>query len=254
MKEKLAQLKQRLAEISDLQGAAAVLGWDQQTNLPPKGAQARGHQLGTLNRLAHIKLVSPEVGQLIEDLKPYAEEIDADSDDARLIQVSEREYKIATKVPSDFVAEFAQVTTMAHGAWEEAREEDDFSKFQPHLEKIVDMARQYAEFFAPYEHVYDPLLDRFEPGMKTAAVRKIFNDLRPQQVELIQAIGEQEQVEDSFLYQEFDKQTQLDFGNEVITQYGFIWERADKMRPSTLSQPALALMTSALRPASTPTS
>ena len=238
MKEKLTQLKQRLAEISDLQGAASVLGWDQQTYLPPKGAEARGYQLSTLSRLAHMKFVDPAIGQLLEDLKPYGEELEPDSNDARLIRVTEREYKIATKVPSEFVAEFSQVTTMAHGAWEKAREKDDFSMFQPHLEKIVDMVRQYAEFFAPYDHVYDPLLDRFEPGMKTMAVKKIFEELRPQQVALIQAISEQEQVDDSFLYQEFDKQKQLDFGNEVITKYGFDWERGrqdEAVHPFTTS-------------------
>lgn len=225
MEQKLKQLKKILAEVADLHGAAAVLGWDQQTNMPPQGAEARGYQLGTLSRLAHVKFVAPEVGKLIEDLLPYAEGLDPDSDDARLLEVTDREYKKATKVPADFVAEFAQVTTMAHGAWEEAREKDDFAKFQPHLEKIVDMDRQYAEFFAPYDNVYDPLLDNFEPGMTTAAVRKIFEELRPQQVKLIKAIGEQEQVSDDFLFQEFEHQSQLDFGNEVITKYGFEWDR-----------------------------
>lgn len=238
MKEKLEQLKTILAEVSDLQGAAALLGWDQQTYMPPGGAEARGYQLSTLSRLAHTKFTASEVGELLEDLKPYAEDLDPDSDHARLIQVTEREYKKATKVPADFVAEFAQVTTMAHGAWENAREEDDFSKFQPHLEKIIDMARQYAEFFAPYEHVYDPLLDMYEPGMKTAAVREIFAKLRPLQVELIQAIGEEEQVDDSFLYQAFDKQSQWDFGVDVITKYGYDWKRGrqdDAVHPFTTS-------------------
>jgi len=225
MQEKLAKLKKILAEISDLHGAAAVLGWDQQTNMPPKGAEARGYQLSTLSRLAHTKLVDTEVGELLGDLKSYAMELDDDSDDACLIQVTERNYQKATKVPSEFVAEFSQVTTMAHGAWEEAREKNDFPIFQPHLEKIVEMCRQYAEFFAPYEHVYDPLLDNYEPGMKTAAVQKIFEELRPQQVGLIKAIGEQEQVDNSFVHHEFDKQAQLDFGVEAITKFGYEWNR-----------------------------
>lgn len=225
MKEKLEQLKTILAEVSDLNGAAAVLGWDQQTNMPPGGAEARGHQLGTLSRLAHVKFTSPDVGELLEDLKPYAEELEADSDDACLIRVVNRDYEKATKVPADYVAEFSKVTTMAHGAWEVARKENDFPKFQPHLEKIIEMTRQYAGFFAPYDHVYDPLLDIYEPGMKTAAVQDIFNKLRPQQVELIKAIGEQEQVDDSFLHQPFDEQSQWDFGVEVITKYGYDWNR-----------------------------
>jgi hypothetical protein len=37
--------------------------------------------------------------------------------------------------------------------------------------------------------------------MKTAEVQAIFNELRPQQVELIRAISERPQVDDSFLHQ-----------------------------------------------------
>lgn len=225
MEKKLQELKKELAEIADLQYAASVLGWDQQTYMPPGGSEARGNQLGTLKGIAHSKFVSDEVGQLLEDLESYQEELDPDSDEARLIQFTRREYDKATKVPPEFVAELERVTTRAHGAWEEARQNDDFSHFQPHLVKIVDMARQYADFFAPYDHVYDPLLDRFEPGMKTATVREIFSALRPQQVELIQAISEQEQVEDGFLHQHFDEQKQWDFGEEVVTEFGYDWKR-----------------------------
>lgn len=225
MQEKLNQLKSILAEISDLNSAAALLGWDQQTYMPPGGVFARGNQIGTLSSLAHSKFISQEVGVLLEDLKPYAESLDPDSDDFCLIEVTSRDYDKQKKVPSDFVAEFSRVTVVAYSAWEKARKNDDFSHFQPHLEKIVEMRRQYADFFAPFEHVYDPLLDDFEPGMKTAEVQEIFSELRPKQVELIKAIGEKPEVDDSFLHQPFEDQKQWDFGEQAITKYGYDWDR-----------------------------
>ena len=33
-----AELKERLAEIADLDGASSLLGWDQQVKMPPGGA------------------------------------------------------------------------------------------------------------------------------------------------------------------------------------------------------------------------
>ncbi|MEE8356057.1 MAG: carboxypeptidase M32, partial [Anaerolineales bacterium] len=120
---------------------------------------------------------------------------------------------------------FSRITVVAQGAWEEARKNDDLAHFQPHLEKIVKMKRQYADFFAPYDHVYDPLLDDFEPGMKTAQVQEIFTTLRPKQVELIKAISEKPEVDNSFLHQPFDEQKQWDFGERVITKYGYDWNR-----------------------------
>ncbi|NQS92108.1 MAG: carboxypeptidase M32, partial [Chloroflexi bacterium] len=225
MQEKLDQLKAILAVVSDLNGATALLSWDQQTYMPPGGVSARGNQIGTLSSLSHSKFVSEEVGKLLEDLKPYGESLDQESDDACLIEVTAREYNKATRVPSEFVEEFSRITVIAHGAWEEARGNDDFAHFQPHLEKIVEMRRQYADFFAPYTHVYDPLLDDFEPGMTTAEVQQIFTDMRPKQVELIKAISEKPQVDDSFLHLNYDGQKQWKFGEEAITKYGYDWNR-----------------------------
>ncbi len=93
------------------------------------------------------------------------------------------------------------------------------------LEKIFDLRRRYAELFAPYQHIYDPLLDDFEPGLKTADVKAIFNELRPQQVALVKAIADRPQVDDSFLHLSYDEQKQWDFGVDVITRFGYDWKR-----------------------------
>lgn len=225
MQEKFKQLKTILAEISDLEAAGAVLGWDQQVNLPPEGNQARGHQLATLQHLIHQKSTTDELGELLDDFADEAADLDPNSDEARIIKVVKRNYDRDKKIPAAFTAKFAKVTSDAFEAWRQARGEDDFSKFEPHLENVVDLVRQYAEFFAPYEHVYDSLLDRFEPGMKTSEVKAIFEALRPQQVELIEAISERPQVDDSFLHLKYDEQKQWDFGVEVISQYGYDWDR-----------------------------
>ncbi len=225
MQEKIDQLKSILAIVSDLHSATALLSWDQQCYMPPGGVIARGNQIGTLSSLAHSKFVSDEVGSLLEELKPYAETLDPESDDACLIEVTDREYQKSTKVPNEYVAEWSRVTTIAHGAWEEARAKDDFPHFQPHLEKIVEMRRQYADFFKPYTHVYDPLLDDFEPGMTTAEVQEIFTGMRPKQVELIKAISEKPQVDDSFLHLNYEDQKQWEFGEAAITKYGYDWNR-----------------------------
>lgn len=226
MENKLKQLKTILAEIYDLDRASSLLGWDQQTYMPPAGAVARGHQLGTLQRLSHIRFTSAEVGSLLDDLKAYGEQLPPDSDAACLLRVTARDYSKRIKIPPEMVEEFANVTTIAQQVWQEARAEDNFEKFRPHLEKIVDLRRRYANLFAPYDHIYDPLLDDFEPGMKTADVKAIFTNLRPHQVALIQAISEKPQVNDKFLHQPYDEQKQWDFGVEVITQFGYDWRRA----------------------------
>lgn len=238
MEEKLKQLRETLAEVADLNNAAALLNWDQQTYMPPGGAAARGNQLATLSKIAHQKFTSDEVGTLLDDLKKALDGASPDSDDAALVRVTARDYEKATRVPPEFVAEFAQVTTLAHGAWVEARGKADFSIFHPHLEKIVELTHRYVSFFPPADHPYDILLDNYEPGMKTAEVKAIFEALRPQQVELIRAVSARPQVDNAFLRLDYDEKKQWDFGVEVVTQFGYDWKRGrqDKApHPFTIS-------------------
>ena len=225
MKEEYKQLSERLAELADLVYASAVLGWDQQVYMPPAGAEERGNQLGTLARIIQEKATAPELGKLLDDLMPYAASLDPDSDEACIIKVNKKDFDKATRVPPEHVEKFAQVTTMAQQAWMEARQKSDFALFQPHLEKVLELRKEYITFFPDVEHPYDALLDDFEPGMKTAEVKAIFEGLRPKQVELIRAIARKPQVDDSFLHQPFDEKKQWDFGTEVITKFGYDWNR-----------------------------
>lgn len=225
MSEKLEQLKELLGEVSDIGRAAAVLGWDQQVNMPPGGAAARGQQLATLGKIAQEKFISDEVGRLIEDLKTEFAGADPASDEAAMVRVAARNYDKAKRVPPEFVAEQAVVSSKAFEAWVEARGKSDFSIFQPHLEKVVELVKKYVSFFPPADHPYDTLLDDYEPGMKTAEVKAIFDALRPKQVELIKAIASAKQVKDDFLHKKYNEKKIMDFGVDVITKYGYDWKR-----------------------------
>jgi carboxypeptidase Taq len=230
MEDKLRQLKSILGEATDLLHAFDLIEWDQQTYMPAGGAEDHGYMQATVQKLVHLKWTSDETGRLIEDLKPYVAQLDPDSDDARLIKVAEREYKRRTKVPAAMMAEKGQLAAVSLQVWQEARAENKFAKFQPYLEKIVDWRRRYAALFAPYAHIYDPQLEEFEPGLKTAEVEAIFEVLRPQQVALIKAIAGRPQVEDAFLHQAYPEQNQWDFGVEVITKFGYDWQHGRQDR------------------------
>ena len=223
MSEKLELLKERLGEVADIGSATSVLGWDQQVNMPPGGNEARGRQLATLSKIAQEKFITDEVGRLIDDLK---QELNgADTDEAAFVRVAARNYDKARRVPPSFIAEQAIVTSKAFEAWLEARSKSDFSIFQPHLEKVVELVHKYISFFPTGDHPYDTLLDDFEPGMKTAEVKAIFDRLRPKQVKLIKAIASSKQVKDAFLFKKYNEKKLIDFGVNVITRFGYDWTR-----------------------------
>ena len=223
MSEKLNQLKEILGEVSDINHAGSVLSWDQQVNMPPGGGEARGQHLATLGKISHEKSTSDKVGRLLEDLKQEFE--GSDSDDAALVRVAARNFDKTTRVPAEFVAEQAMVTTASFEAWVEAKRKSDFSIFRPHLEKVMDLVKKYVSYFPPADHPYDVLLDDYEPGMKTAEVKEIFDKVRPQQVKLIKTIRSTKQVKADFLHKKYNEKKVWDFSESIISKFGYDFSR-----------------------------
>ena len=226
MQDKIAQLKEHMARVSDLRRAAAVLNWDQEVQMPPGGVQARAAQIGTLRGLAHQLFTSDEVGALLNDLKPCLDQLGYDSDEASLIRVLAREYDKAVRVPPAWVEENARVTSLGRQAWAQAKAHNDFSTFEPLLERIVALQREWADFFAPYDNPYDPLLDRYEPGLDSAQVEALFSGLRPQLVALVEQITRQGRpVDDSFLERPLPPDRQVAFGRMLSARLGYDYRR-----------------------------
>jgi carboxypeptidase Taq len=225
VQDALTQLNSVIGEVVDLHRAASLLEWDEQVYMPQGGAPVHGEMVATIRKTAHEKLTSDEVGQLLERLEPTLPQLDRDSDEHRTIAVTARDYHKAKQVPADFVAEQAQAVSAAQHAWIEARSRSDYPHFRPHLEKLIDLKRRYVGFFPPKAHPYDTLLDEFEPGITTADIHALFAVIRPRQVALIKEIADRPQVDDSFLHVPYPEQELWQFGEEVISAFGFDWSR-----------------------------
>jgi carboxypeptidase Taq len=222
---KLAELKQRLLEISDLNFAGAVLGWDQATYMPPGGAATRGRQAAMLSKLAHERSVDPALGRLIDAVEPHGERMPYDSDEASLIRVARRDFEKAIRLPSDFVERASAHSSASYVAWTKARPANDFAAMRPYLEKNVALSREYAGYFAPYRHVTDPMIDDFDAGMTTESVRALFAALRRELVPIVHAISEQPAADDRCLLGHFPESTQLDWNIAVVKRLGYDFER-----------------------------
>ncbi len=222
---KLQALRAKLAEVSLLNGISAALYWDQATYMPRGGASVRSQQLAYLTQQAHARFTDPELGQLLDELMPHAESLPADSDEAALIRVTHREYQRATKVPAELVAAISQHASQSYHTWTEARPANDFARVQPYLERTLDLSCRYAECFAPYQHIADPLIDASDCGMKAADIKALFAELRAALVPLVQAITAQAPADDTFLHQHYAPEEIERFTVEVIKRFGYDFER-----------------------------
>lgn len=213
--------RKQLGVASDLDAAIQVLHWDQQTYMPPGAGQGRAAQLSVLSQRSHEHVISEVFLHILEAAKSEVNGADPDSDEARLVWWAEREATRRRKVPPEWVAEFSRTTSLSSQAWEQAKANADFAHFRPHLEEIVRLQRAYSGFFAPNEHVYDPHLDQFEPLMRTAEVKAVFDRVRPRQLELVRAIAERPQPDTSLFDQEFGTPGQMEFVADLVRALGF---------------------------------
>src|SRR5688572_10972699 len=221
----LERLRALVGDVMDLKHAADLIEWDERVYMPPNGVTVHGEMSATLRRLAHERFIAQEIGSAIEAARRETSAEPPDSDVARMIAVTARDYDKATRVPADFVAEHAAVVSAAQHTWAQARAESDFARFQPHLEKVIDLKRRYVTFFPPAAHPYDVLLDEYEPGLQTADVRRLFEALRPRQVALIRRLADRPAPPQEFLSAPYAESDLWSFAVDVITAFGFDWTR-----------------------------
>lgn len=180
----ITALRERLAELADLHHAGSILGWDQQTFMPPRGAAARGNAAGTIDRLAHERTADPGLAAALEAAEAAGE-------DPGLIRAVRTDHEQAARVPGSLVTAMTEAAIAAQPVWATARQTDDFAPYAPVLRGHVANSRRYAACFPELDHPYDALLQRFEPGATTAGLRVAFATLREGLVPLIATIAAQ---------------------------------------------------------------
>ena len=246
----LEQLRALDQERMQLNRAAAVLRWDQETCLPPDGIEDRAEQLAVLEGLAHEKLINPKIGELLDHpaiLGWITADLQSESSGGEpslavvrsadgsggfpagdFLRVLRRDYEKALKLPGDFVRESARAEGISQAAWVQARKQKDFAAFAPHLEKMIDYAQQKAEYWGWGQNgrtVYDGLLDFYEPGLGAGEIAAIFGPLRETLSLLLKKIAVRPKPESGFLYQQYDVNKQNAFCREVLEALGFDFRR-----------------------------
>ena len=228
----LATLRAKLLEIQHLKDAAALLSWDQETYMPAGGGQTRAEQLATLQTLAHVKLVSPEIEDLLlPHIDPTTGLANAGAnglDDASkaLLRETWRDFSRAKKLPSDFINRLERECSLAQQTWAEARRRNDFMHFLPNLQTIIALKDEEINYLGYADSPYDALLDTYEPGATVAQLQPLFASLRHGLLELLNRVRETASPpDDQFLFQPYDESQQIEFGKLVLRGMGYDFNR-----------------------------
>ncbi len=232
----IEKLKKEFSEITRLNYIRSLLGWDEQVNLPPGAFGGRAEQNALMSKIVHERLISDKIGNLIKE----CERLDnLDLIDAAFIREAKRDYDQEVKLPTKLVEEISKTASLGHAKWVEARKKDDFSLFQPLLEKMIGLQIQVAEKLDTHPDPYSTLIDLYEPGATYNWIAKIFNKSKQDLNKIIKKLNTStDKPNFSILTQKWDANKQWDFSIEVIKglNYDFNKGRQDKsVHPFTTS-------------------
>ena len=235
MADPFEQLRERMGELADLRNTSELLDWDRQTMMPPRGALSRAEASATIQRLSHDMFVSDDTGRLIDAAAVVLDGADPDSDDAASIRVVRRRWEKARRVPGRLAADITRAASVGQTAWIVAREESDFGAFAPYLEQNLDLVRRYVDCFDDVDCPYDPLLDDYEPGARTADLARLFDELKAELRVLIGTVAEQAgRVDDGLLHGDFPVARQRGLVAWLLELMGFDpagWRIDDAVHP-----------------------
>lgn len=215
--KKFERLQELCGEIGDLGGASALLGWDQQTYMPPRGAEARAKQMSTLSGVIHERVTAPELGDLLGELQQE----DGEAWQGAFLRELAYRRERSMKLPASLVRETALETARAFDIWVLARRRKDFKEFAPALAKVIDLTRQAAECWGYEETPWNALVPDYERGMTAASIEKVLAPLRGFTSTLLDKIRSRPQVETRFLDQKWSIDRQREFGLRVARDIGY---------------------------------
>lgn len=214
------KLLKRAREIALLDSANSLLSWDEETFLPTKAVAHRAEQMAYLSGQAHRLFTAAKVGEWLTECEQHG--YAPDSDEAANVREWRRQYDRKTKIPARLVEKFQRVRAHAREAWGHARQESKFKRFQPHLQKLLDLHRQFSELWGYAGSPYNAHLDEYEPGARAEELRGLFARLRPEIVSILgPAVETSAAVPRAILHGHYPVAAQQAFNREVATAMGF---------------------------------
>jgi carboxypeptidase Taq len=164
------------ARLHNFAHLGSIVSWDRAANMPPKGNQARAAAMSELAALMHRLRTEPALGERIA----RAEQEPLSEDQRANLREIRRDWHLATALPESLVEKRQLASAHCEHAWRTQRPANDWAGFLENWRPVVAIAREEAALLSQTTGLskYDALMDRFEPGMTSAQVDRVFGAVR----------------------------------------------------------------------------
>ena len=179
-------LASHYTRLHHFQHLASIAWWDQAANLPPKGNEARAAALSELAALMHR--LRTDTG--LADRLARAEQEPLSAHQRANLREIHRDWHSANALPTELVQRRQMATSRCEHAWRTLRPANDWASFVVHWNPVLSIAREEAALLSQQSGLakYEALMDRYEPGMTSAAVDRVFGAVRQWLPGLIQRV------------------------------------------------------------------
>ena len=223
LNKKIKELKNYLKQYESLQQAINLIYWDMRTNMPPKAGNSRGEVLKYLSEESFKMITSTKINEFIKDLSKYRDKMTPV--ELRILEELERKYNQTKKIPQDRYVAYVGVCSNSELAWEKAKNNNDLEIFKPHLEKIVEFQKEFINYWGFQKDKYDTLLDKYELGLTTEKLDKIFSELKAGIIEILNNVKESnKKINNKFLFGNFNIEKQKELSKFILNEIGFNFE------------------------------
>lgn len=221
--EAYERLNAKLKRVHILGSVSGLLGWDELVNLPQDSVDQRQEQSAAIAEIAHEAATDADIGALLDTLESQADSMNQEQ--AIVVRLARKEYDRATKVPAEYVSRKARLDSESYHAWVEAKRDSNFSAFAPFLGRQLDCAKEYAGYLGKADNAYDCCIDRFDPGMDTASIAELFDELKAELTPIVLRILDSDTKPNTDLFKGFPIESQSEFLTQITEGLGFNYKR-----------------------------
>lgn len=203
-----------------LQHLGAIASWDQAAMMPSQGNEARGAAMAELQVLMHQLLTAPELPALLAAAQSEAL---PDLERANLREMR-RDWESTNLLPERLVQAKALAGSRCEHAWRSQRPANDWNGFLQNFREVVQLSREEAQILSQAQGVspYDALMNKFEPGSRSADIDRIFSEVKTWLPGLIRQVQDKQAGEHTLLaHGPFAIEQQRALGLEVMVLLGF---------------------------------
>ena len=225
MSDRLAKLKETLAQLNRLYMISELLYWDMRTIMPEGGFEGHAEATEHYQTEAFRISTSDELYELLQELSAPEEWEQLDDDWRFIVKTMREEQERDRRIPEELFSRMVAAQTASERAWEEAKKNSDYSIFAPHLEKLIALTREVKSYTHPELEIYDALLDDYEKGMDSATIDRVFGELKEGLVPLVHSILAAEQPDDTKFRVTYDLDAQRKVQKLLLTYIGFDWSK-----------------------------